>query len=470
MSAINGPRTFIAYLIGDLGSYTQIPVLDGRYLFVPRAEKPDGNWQQFTRGSPRADGRLWMLVDEARVTLTGSACDRIGLSCLGYAQQPRTCDGALGMCIGEQLIDFIKEDLAALGKGRLAIHGLFRYGSYRSLVPDALQIAVSPTNSLITIEIAADNVSFRRNKSTGKIVKVEVPPFEAMSTGGTLTLTVVNDGSLEASYGVYVECSANINPLEGKRVSMIPNVPQTFLYTLITRSTDATKNSCIVTLRDSEGENCDVKEAKFSTTATVFNNGSQVGGVQIAGSKNDTFAKGLGGLGFFGKIGAGIKGIAKGAFNVVTSPFRKMFGLFNNLLGKCDNCPGAFDIGCFIAHFCVKKILFFVGGLVAAALAFYVLLLLQGMGILTPLCGCCCLPLKIMLSMRPSLGGGGDEGEEPATPKAAKAAQPEEIDYEGISSLFDEEEGHEEQEEYEEEEGEFEEEEGDEDEDEEEED
>ena len=56
--------------------------------------------------------------------------------------------------------------------------------------------------SFITLQFAADKISFVENRSPGRIVEAMIEDFLAMAGSGILTVVVQNTGSLTSDYSV----------------------------------------------------------------------------------------------------------------------------------------------------------------------------------------------------------------------------------------------------------------------------
>lgn len=76
-------------------------------------------------------------------------------------------------------------------------YALSSLGAVHPLIADNgdVSIAIPVTqqlSSLVTLEMTADDVRFLENKSPGRIVAVDVPPFEALSADGRMTVEVTS--------------------------------------------------------------------------------------------------------------------------------------------------------------------------------------------------------------------------------------------------------------------------------------
>jgi len=76
-------------------------------------------------------------------------------------------------------------------------YALSALGAVHPLISDNgdVSIAIPVTqqlSSLVTLEMTANDVRFLENRSPGRIVSVDVPPFEALSNNGRMTVEVIN--------------------------------------------------------------------------------------------------------------------------------------------------------------------------------------------------------------------------------------------------------------------------------------
>ena len=63
-------------------------------------------------------------------------------------------------------------------------------------------IATNPAKSLITISMAADDITIVEHRSPGRIVEAYIESFESLSATGTLIVLVQNIGSFTAVFNV----------------------------------------------------------------------------------------------------------------------------------------------------------------------------------------------------------------------------------------------------------------------------
>ncbi|KAK3140120.1 hypothetical protein QOZ80_5AG0396260 [Eleusine coracana subsp. coracana] len=251
-TAISGDNFLRVNLIGDFKDYTDdIPSFDGFYLVTPRKGASNSQPQvndEYSR---------WMLVEKLRFTDDGRECDKIGVGYEAYQNQPNFCSSPIGSCLHNQLWNFMEED-----KNRISDYS-FAVGVKE----------VRYTN--IILELRADDIQYVYQRSPGKIIRMNLPTFEALQVG-VANVTTKNIGQLEASYSLTLKCSGGIIPVEEHFFIMKPYEVIDRLFHLHTSTNQAAKHRCAATLKASNSSELDISECEFNTTATVVNNGTQV--------------------------------------------------------------------------------------------------------------------------------------------------------------------------------------------------
>ncbi|KAL3681912.1 hypothetical protein R1sor_024868 [Riccia sorocarpa] len=266
--ALSSSRSFSMKLQGDLADYRPAPVIYEKYLNIPRED---------TGGQPKNDLFGWMLIDKNKYTEDGRECDKIGVSYTAFRYQTDGCDRRSQTCLANQLADFKNEDMQRRKDGLRPFYSVVQYGNaiYDS---EALKVQAPDTmTSVITVEMAADNIRFLTNRSPGKIQKAEVKSFEALSRNGVLTVELRNIGEISADfYLFFTNCSQGINPPNGQTVNLpVPAVNTTLEFQLHTADDKALSRYCSVFLYDAAGGLCDNVTVVFASTTTVYDNKSQ---------------------------------------------------------------------------------------------------------------------------------------------------------------------------------------------------
>ncbi|KAK8503820.1 hypothetical protein V6N12_018994 [Hibiscus sabdariffa] len=288
-------------LIGDFFGYSSIPTFEDFYLVIPRQGAP---------GQPNDMGKnisMWMLLERVRFTLDGVECNKIGVS----------------------------------------------YEAFNEVL-----------NSNLLIELRADDIDFVFQRSPGKIMSVTVPTFEALTQFGVATITVTNTGEVETSYSLTFDCSKGVSLMEEQFFIMKPKEISAQPFKVYPTTDQAAKYVCSAILKDSEFSEVDRAECQFSTTATVFDNGSQITPFQPPKTDVNGFAKSL-------------KKIWKNLWG----------SLVDFISGETcrRKCSGFFDFSCLIQYICLSWIVLF--GLLLAIFptALVLLWLLHQKGFFDPL-------------------------------------------------------------------------------------
>ncbi|KAI5078576.1 hypothetical protein GOP47_0006247 [Adiantum capillus-veneris] len=351
----------------------------------------------------------WLIIDRHKYTESGAVCDLIGSSYEAFTLVNVPCTRSVGYCLSYQLGDYIKA------------HNI-----------EILLIPLNQTqNSIVVLELSADNLEFIVSRSPGKIISVKSSKFAALSHDGYSDVTVVNTGELVAAFTLGVDCPVGIQASPAVTMSLRPNEPKTQHFELNAESSTSQTFNCSVRLRDSEGEVADVIDAYVSVTATQFTNVSKIQSEGVS-MKGERVRNGGGILGFVGNALGGVFSFTKsiagnlaGAFaklgiSLISSIFGPNIGaliegfvhgissLMNWILGgfgigslfgsgQC-NCAGDFDVLCILANFCFSKMIGLLGFLLVLVGVVMSVVSLHRMGLLGPLGRCmgrCCLfPLR----------------------------------------------------------------------------
>ncbi len=281
--ALNGAQTVAAELLGDLGGFQEMPVLSQKLLFIPRP----------ANGSAGAgDPARWPLLDASAVSLDGSGCDKPGVMFSGFRNQPNKCGVPAGSCLGNQLQDIVDADDAAAATGATPRHNLGALGVGAPRMRDALPGAAAPDkkrlalpatqlrNSIVVLTLNADAIRFVVNFSPGRILSAELVDFTgraaagftALSGNGRLAATVVNNGTIDASYYLsVVNCSAGVSliPSPGA-LALAAGAVLTQQWACAVEDDTAAQRNCTVVLQDARFVVVDTRLVRFYTNATVY--------------------------------------------------------------------------------------------------------------------------------------------------------------------------------------------------------
>ena len=281
--ALNAGSTVAAELLGDLGGFVETPVLSSKLLFIPRP----GNSSAVTD-----DVGSWPLLDRSAVSLDGSGCDKPGVMFSGFRNQPNRCGVPAGSCLSNQLQDIVDADAVAMAAGntpRSNVAALqagapsLRDAQPGAMSPDKKRLALPTTqlrNSIVVLSLNADSVRFVVNYSPGRIISAElidflgrtVGGFVALSGNGRLSATIVNNGTIDASYYLSVlNCSAGVALIPSPGALAVPSGGvRTQQWACSVEDDAAADRNCTVVLQDARFVTIDTRLVRFYTNATVY--------------------------------------------------------------------------------------------------------------------------------------------------------------------------------------------------------
>ena len=269
----NEEKTILVKLIGDFMPTDIIPRdYSNKYLCIP--SKPEDHLY-VKQGKFR-----WMLIDKTRFTLDGSECDKIGVGFYGFQTQREKCNVEVGSCLKNQLSNLYDEDTARLYYGKNTEYLLVYDKNYKYNFHDEGPSSRSFSynlkgniNTLLTLEIDTSIIKFTVNVSSGKIINLYVNSgFMAMSDDGFMEISITNTGFFTASFTVSYDCNNGLFPLTADEIFLEPGQIKSYNKSLYTRYNNKSIYTCIVYLKDSNGERTDMKMATFNTTTEVLNN------------------------------------------------------------------------------------------------------------------------------------------------------------------------------------------------------
>ncbi|CAI5513237.1 unnamed protein product [Closterium sp. Naga37s-1] len=359
--AVNPSQSLSATLVGDFLTYTQLPNLSDRLLSVP-LQPGSPTFGRFT-----SDTSGWQLVDKERYSLDGSECSKVGTSFSAFRFEPDRCQRSVGSCLSNQLLDFAQEDAQRVAQGLDPIYALSSLGPITTLESPngSLSIALVVTqrlNSLITLEIAADDVTFIKNRSPGRIVSVAAPLFEAMSSEGRVDIRIANSGSLDADFTLTIQnCSSGVLPIPAQERSIAAGATAAFTFLLQLQDSLESQRSCLVVLYDAISSVADVAPLAFTTNATVDNRGAQSGQSDGKAIQNTTL--------FSPRPGSSSSSSSSSRSSDSTCSFA---------------CPSFFGMACFVTHACWGRFAGAIAVMLIVLAGLITLALLHRSGVLLP--------------------------------------------------------------------------------------
>ncbi|XP_062193283.1 protein HAPLESS 2-B-like isoform X2 [Phragmites australis] len=295
-TVVSGDNFLRVNLVGDFVGYTSIPSFEDFYLVTPR--KGAGSGQPQILGDEYSK---WMLLERVRFTLEGLECNKIGVGYEAYQNQPNFCSSPFWSCLYNQLWNFWEADKNRINRNQqpqYVVEGRFqRINQHPSAGVHTFSVGVTEVlNTNLLIELSADDIEYVYQRSPGKIISINIPTFEALSQVGTAKVTTKNIGKLEASYSLTFDCLSGISYVEEQFFIMKPDEVIIRSFYLRPSTNQAEKYRCAAILKASDFNEVDRAECQFSTTATVLDNGTQIG------SSNDHKKGGI--RGFFEAIKA----------------------------------------------------------------------------------------------------------------------------------------------------------------------
>lgn len=321
----------IARLLGDFARPAETPNLEFKYLTVPSSP---ANHERVLAGVAE-----WMLIDRSLFTTDGTECNKIGVSYSAFRHESDRCAKRAGSCLGGQLESYRAADAARAAEGRAEQHMVPSFGAFSHVY------AAESANhyiayawpgmqaSVVTLEMAADDVRFITNNAPGEIDMAEVDDFEALSSDGRLVVRFTNVGTIISDFTVSVDCSEgapDIMPVAAQRRSVRPYFSETVEFALRSESPLQAEMSCRVRLFDSVNAITDETDVAFSTGALVVDRGAQDGEVVGRGPAIET--SGAGSAAADGMSGT---------------------GLFQAAGRLCDSqCASLVDVQCFVLLSC----------------------------------------------------------------------------------------------------------------------
>ena len=282
--AVGANQTVAAELLGDLGGFQETPVLIQKMLFIPRPNS--------SAAGDGGDPARWPLLDTAAVSLDGSGCDKPGVSFAGFRNQPQACSQTAGACLSNQLQDIVDADAALAAQGHTPRHNLGALGLGSPSLRDPLPGAPSPSrkrlalpstqlrNSIVTLTLNADAVRFVVNFAPGRILSASAVDFNGRTSGGFVALSgngrlaasIVNNGTIAASFYLAVlNCSSGVAliPSPGA-IAVPPGGVYTQQWACTVEDDSAADRNCTVVLQDARFVVIDTRLIHFYTNATQY--------------------------------------------------------------------------------------------------------------------------------------------------------------------------------------------------------
>jgi Male gamete fusion factor len=178
-------------------------------------------------------------------------CDKIGVSYAAFQNdQPNRCAVLPKSCIQNQPVHFYAQDVELEQLGERPEYLLRGLGDFEEVIDKENQRYLSMRldqiqASVVTLEVAADNIRYITSVSPGRILEAYVDEFEAQSRNGLLRVHVTNVGGITAEFLLTVtECSANIQPVLAKSMSLYGAAKAWISFNIYSETQLGTDNQC----------------------------------------------------------------------------------------------------------------------------------------------------------------------------------------------------------------------------------
>eukprot|EP00928_Gymnodinium_smaydae_P050219 TRINITY_DN33802_c0_g1_i1.p1 TRINITY_DN33802_c0_g1~~TRINITY_DN33802_c0_g1_i1.p1 ORF type:complete len:607 (+),score=136.11 TRINITY_DN33802_c0_g1_i1:129-1949(+) len=268
-------------LVGDFATATAPHRFESKYLAIP--SRPGGH--------PRVDAEMplrhALLVDRSLFDLSGSTCNKIGVSFVAFKWQRSKCDSPVQSCLAGQLDDLHREDTRREEQGlpptkfvRAFCRGAMEMGKSIAGTSGQTRFLACPLEqrhtTLLRLEAKADEATFVTNVAAGEIVKASVDPFQALQGGGWMALLVVSTGSVPAQFSLGVsDCSGGFEAAPAVSLHLQPYESSEASIRLFGSQSGSGSFSCRATLSDVLGKVVDEEVVGFNVSATESSSGAQ---------------------------------------------------------------------------------------------------------------------------------------------------------------------------------------------------
>jgi len=324
-----------ATLIGDYSSFEKAPSFENKYLAVPAgtSELDCNGHKDPSRPSVDLKARCikrikegmekWMLIDDQ---LFGDRCNKIGVTYESFRYQGHFCDRPFGSCTRHQLADYYDYDQKQADEGKTGMYwlssmshqGLLDFTVEGGQAHDLTKSKKSNVrlmfrsnrfqNTLIQLQIKAEDITLTTNVANGKIVDWEVPAFENGSNDGQIKIKIKNTDTrnVYAQFILSVEkCDKGIKPASqaGQSIRSLTGgqqvtIPINVLADARIGSDHTNDHACTARLFNAAGEEIDRRELTFKTfeTKLIVQNSCQDAGSKCGNAATGAASQGLNGV------------------------------------------------------------------------------------------------------------------------------------------------------------------------------
>jgi len=269
----------IGHYVGTFQTNTALPVLQSFYLLVPflskKATTGPTDHDQMKHGASR-----YLVMPRDMVDVQNGMCNKIGVGFRSFRVQASSgqgpgCHQLKGDCLRNQPKHYFDEDVARVDRGERpfwfpAQHGKF-VGAKTHKETDKSVFAYEleeTVNSIVSLEISADDVIYIYSRSTGEIVRAQADNFEASSGNGKMSVIIRNTGHVTAEFTVTVEkCTKGLHMIGERSLSIYAQKTSPVGFSLMTTGFKGGAFVCEVTLFDA-------RRAKLAGRNITFNTSS----------------------------------------------------------------------------------------------------------------------------------------------------------------------------------------------------
>ena len=304
-----------AKLEGDFEMFEPAPTFDAEYLAVPSGltaddcnglQDPGRDFSLTTRclDHINAGPDYYMFVPQ---TMFGEECNKIGVTYPNFRFQSEFCTQEFESCTDHQLADLFEADQDAANAGATGLYWAKNQGSLglsqltvedstgANIIATMQQTVQDGTNdaslifqtdryqaSLLTLELAADDITYIVCLGTADITSVSLPDFESNSNSGLMEVTLTNPSSASVGDSGYCNaaflvevtaCSTGIVPAtEASSVDLAPGDSTTVNINVKYEATIGLENfhhNCTVLVYDAYANQVASQQIDFETTATI---------------------------------------------------------------------------------------------------------------------------------------------------------------------------------------------------------
>jgi hypothetical protein len=257
-------RDMIAYLVGDFSPPSPPEDYSIYYLTIPT--------HPHTHPMVREGILNWMLIPKLFFCLDGREFDKIGISYYAFRSHSG-CQMRVGDCLKNQIYDFYLSDIKAILGGKRSKYIISQDETKEFVYSNNTNKIFSYKlngmfNTLITLEIVADNIRYVTNVSVGKIDYMIISNFESISNDGLMETQITNTGDLTAKFYVSFNCTEYILPILSLEIFLSAYETKIIKTSIFNLNSDFRQHMCTCILKDALIEINDKFTVIFNTTKT----------------------------------------------------------------------------------------------------------------------------------------------------------------------------------------------------------